>query len=127
MPDSFQDRVNEWMQTCFGPVVTGDGHERNYRFLEEALELVQACGASYDDCHMLVDYVFSRPVGDKAQEVGGVAVTLAALCNAQGLSVEQCSEDELSRVWANIERIRVKQANKPIRSPLPGSVDDDED
>lgn len=125
MPDSFQERVNEWMQACFGSVIAGDTYERNCRFLEEALELMQACGLGYDDCHMLIDYVFSRPVGDKAQEVGGVAVTLAALCNAQGLSVEQCGEDELSRVWANIERIRAKQANKPIRSPLPGFSDED--
>jgi len=127
MPDSFQERVNEWMHECFDPVVAGDTCERNFRFLEEGLELVQACGASSDDCHKLVDYVFSRPVGEKPQEVGGVAVTLAALCNAQGLSIEQCGEDELARVWANIERVRQKQANKPIRSPLPGFVDDDED
>lgn len=69
---------------------------------------------------MLVDYTFGRPVGDPSQEVGGVMVTLAALCAAADLSVVDCSETELRRCWANIERIRAKQATKPPSSPLPG-------
>jgi hypothetical protein len=34
------------MQACFGPEISADRVERNHRFLEEALELVQACGAA---------------------------------------------------------------------------------
>ena len=39
-----------------------------HRFLEEALELVQACGATASEAHQLVDYVYGRPVGEPAQE-----------------------------------------------------------
>lgn len=119
---SFQYRVNLWMQKCFGPVISKDTAERNHRFLEEALETVQSCGCTADEAHQLVDYVFARPVGEKGQEVGGVMVTLAALCNAQNLSIAEESEEELDRVWTKIDQIRAKQAAKPKFSPLPEVV-----
>lgn len=124
-PDNrpYQQRIDDWMQVCFGPAITSDTEERNHRFVEEALELAQACGATAQDCHRLVDYVFGRPVGEKDQEVGGVMVTLGALCNAQGLDMAAAGERELTRVWTNIETIRRKQATKPARSPLPGKGD----
>lgn len=84
---TFQDRVQPWMIACFGTEIAGDTVERNHRFLEEALELVQACGCTQSEAHQLVDYVFGRPVGEKPQEVGGVMVTLAALCLAQSLDM----------------------------------------
>lgn len=115
----FQERVNEWMQKCFGPVISADKIERNYRFLEEALELVQSYGCTKSEALQLVDYVFSRPVGDPHQEIGGVMITLAALCNADHRSFELAGEDELDRVWSKIEQIRAKQASKPKHSPLP--------
>jgi hypothetical protein len=58
-PIDFQVRVNAWMLKCFGPEISADSKERNYRFIEEALELVQALGCSREDAHKLVDYVFS--------------------------------------------------------------------
>jgi len=90
----------------------------SHRFLEEAIELVQACGATASECHQLVDYVFSRPIGERDQEIGGVMVTLAALCSAQDLCMEAMAENELTRVWDKIEQIRLKQATKPKHSPL---------
>jgi hypothetical protein len=116
---SFQTGVEEWMLSCFGPVISGDKAERNHRFLEESLELVQACGVSRDECIKLVDYVFSRPIGEPEQEVGGVLVTLAALCSAHEIHLQSAGEIELRRVWTQIERIRRKQASKPKSSPLP--------
>ena len=77
--EQFQYRVKPWMDKCFGSTISKDRIERNHRFLEEALELVQACECTAEEAHQLVDYVFSRPIGDKPQEVGGVMVTLAAL------------------------------------------------
>lgn len=115
----YQKRIDGWMQVCFGQTIAADRVERNHRFVEEAIELAQACGATAEECHQLVDYVFSRPVGEKWQEVGGAMVTLAALCNAQGLDMEACAERELARIWTKIDTIRRKQAAKPKHSPLP--------
>lgn len=78
-----QAKVQHWMLECFGPDIAADHNERNHRFLEESLELVQACGCTAQEAHKLVDYVFPRPKGERQQEAGGVAITLNALCNAQ--------------------------------------------
>ncbi|OBV38120.1 hypothetical protein [Janthinobacterium psychrotolerans] len=118
----FQARVQPWMMACFGAEISADGAERNHRFLEESLELVQACGCTASEAHQLVDYVYGRPVGERAQEVGGVMVTLAALCLAQGLDMHAAGETELARIWTKVEAIRAKQAAKPKHSPLPVAV-----
>ncbi|MDH1477750.1 hypothetical protein N5F13_25025 [Comamonas thiooxydans] len=115
----FQQRVQPWMMTCFGPEISADRIERNHRFLEEALELVQSLGCTASEAHQLVDYVFGRPVGEPVQEAGGVMVTLAALCLASGLDMHACGETELARIWTKVEAIRAKQAAKPKHSPLP--------
>ncbi|SIR42587.1 hypothetical protein SAMN05880566_112162 [Janthinobacterium sp. TND4EL3] len=120
--DSFQGRVQLWMMACFGAEISADGAERNHRFLEESLELVQACGYTASEAHQLVGYVYGRPVGERAQEVGGVMVTLAALCLAQGLDMQAAGETELARIWTKVEAIRAKQAAKPKHSPLPAAA-----
>ena len=120
--DSFQSRVQPWMLACFGAEIAADGAERNHRFLEESLELVQACGCTASEAHQLVDYVYGRPVGERKQEVGGVMVTLAALCLAQGLDMHAAGETELARIWTKVEAIRAKQAAKPKHSPLPAAA-----
>lgn len=122
MADGFQGRVISWMMETFSMQVCRNTAERNHRFLEESLELVQSLGCTAAEAHMLVDYTFGRATGEPQQEVGGVMVTLAALCAAADLSMVDCSETELKRCWANIERIRAKQKSKPASSPLPSSV-----
>lgn len=119
---NFQAAVHEWMLRCFGVEIAGDKVERNHRFLEEALELVQSAGTTREEALKLVDYVYGRPVGELHQEVGGTMVTLAALCQANGISMEISGEVELNRCWGKIEQIRAKQAAKPKMSPLPGHV-----
>ncbi|WP_426304068.1 hypothetical protein ACN9MJ_13720 [Acidovorax facilis] len=120
---TFQQRVQPWLLECFGAEIAADRIERNHRFLEESLELVQALGCTASEAHQLVDYVFGRPVGDPPQEVGGVMVTLAALCLASGLDMHDAGEVELARISAPelVARIRAKQAAKPKHSPLPQS------
>jgi hypothetical protein len=97
--------------------------QRAFRFIEEAVELVQAVGTSKADVLRVVDYVYGRPVGVVGQEIGGVSVTLAGLANSVDRSVDGCAEVELERCIANTERIRAKDLAKPQRSPLPGSVE----
>ena len=118
-PAPFQERVRPWMMACFGETISNDLQERNHRFLEEALELVQSTGCTQSEAHQLVDYVFGRPVGDPAQEVGGVMVTLAALCLAAKMDMHAAGETELARIWTKVDQIRAKQAAKPKHSPLP--------
>uniref|UniRef100_UPI003BEF0140 hypothetical protein n=1 Tax=Burkholderia arboris TaxID=488730 RepID=UPI003BEF0140 len=123
---SFQARVRSWIFECFGAEIAGDRDERNHRFFEEAAELVQACGMTREEAHALVDYTWSRPVGETNQEVGGVMVTLAALCLANNLDMHEAAEIELARVWSRIEQIRAKQAAKSKHSPLPVELHSDD-
>lgn len=116
--ESFQARVKRWLLACFGSEIASDKVERNHRFLEEALELVQSGACTRSEAHQLVDYVFDRPVGDMIQEVGGVMNTLAALCSAYQIDLNDSAELELARVWTKVEQIRAKQAAKPKHSPL---------
>lgn len=125
-PAPFQARVKPWLLECFGEAIAADRQERNHRFLEEALELVQANQCTASEAHQLVDYVYGRPVGEPSQEVGGVMVTLAALCLALGLDMHVAAETELARIWTKVELIRAKQATKPAMSPLPGAYPDRE-
>lgn len=115
----FQDRVRPWMLACFGEEISRDTAERNHRFLEEALELVQALGCERSEAHQLVEYVYGRDIGEPHQEVGGVMVTLAALCLANDLDMHVGGDGELARIWTKVEQIRAKQAAKPKHSPLP--------
>ena len=87
--DFFQRRVAEWLAACFPPSVCADREERTHRFLEEALELAQSSGCSRQNAHSLVDYVFSRNVGEPDLEVGGVIVTLAGLCSTFGIDMSE--------------------------------------
>lgn len=123
---AFQDRVQPWMIECFSKEIADDKLERSDRAVEEMLELSQAvCAMIGVDfaprAHALVDYVAGRPVGEVGQEVGGVMVTLAALCLAVGENMHAAGEAELARISQPhvIQKIRAKQAAKPTGSALP--------
>lgn len=118
----YQQDVKNWCVTCFGETTATDTAERSWRFMEEALELVQSLGMTDEQVKQLVDYVYSREVGEPGQEVGGVMVTLSALVAASGLDLEECALTELNRINQPhiIEKIRAKHARKPHKSPLPG-------
>lgn len=120
-PQPFQERVREWVTTCFGETIANDSAERNHRFLEESLELVQSLGCTRSEVLQMVDYVFARPAGEPAQEVGGVTVTLAALCAASGLDMQAEANTELERINtpAMIAKIKAKHAAKPQFFTLP--------
>ncbi|HHA2690843.1 TPA: hypothetical protein ACOEPG_002822 [Stenotrophomonas maltophilia] len=123
----FQADVGDWMEQCFLPSLYSNMTERGDRLLEEVLELLQAHG--YDSARVptLVNYVFGRPVGEPAQEVGGVMVTLAAYCSVAGLSMQADGQAELDRINQPevMARIRAKQEAKNalhFDTPLPGNA-----
>lgn len=120
----FQTRVAPWVIECFGEVIAADVVERCDRFLEEALELCQALDWPKDRAIALVDYVYGRPKGDPDQEVGGVMVTLAALCGSINADMHVSGDVELARINQPdvIAKIRAKQAAKPTGSALPMAV-----
>lgn len=127
---TFQSQVDLWMKKCFEASVISDVQERGDRFLEEALELLQASGYDRNRVAGLVSYVFDRPVGDKSQEVGGVMVTLSAFCSTLGIDMQKEGDIELARINdpAVLKKIQAKQKAKALirfDSPLPGSPAND--
>lgn len=112
----FQHAVMLWMEKCFGNSTSGTKKSvRNFRFLEEALELVQAAGMTREEAMRQVDYTFNRPVGKPAQELGGVMITLAAWAGTHDLQMSEYGPAELMRIDTPemIAKIRAKQASKP--------------
>lgn len=108
----YQARVESWLLDCFGLEVAENVRERCLRFLEEAIELVQALDLPIEDAHRLVSYTYGRSQGEAGQEVGGVMVTLASLCGAAKLNLEYEAELEYKRILKNIDKIRDKQQFK---------------
>lgn len=83
------------------------------RVLEEALELAQASGVNGEEIWTIYDHVWSRPVGDIAQEHAGVLVSLLASATANELDLEDIADEEIARIWCvPIETILEKQKLK---------------
>lgn len=113
----FQAGVRKWMVAVFSVKTRQSKSERAFRFLEEAVELVQATGMTQEDANRVVAYVYSQPhIGEPEQEVGGVMITLAALCSASDIVLKTAADKELARVWSPevIDRIRAKRSNRAV-------------
>ena len=96
--DHRQRVVAEWTLRTFG-AESMTIEQRTLRFLEEALEVAQ-CFVSKEDAQRLLDYVYTRPVGNPKQEIGGVGVTLLVLAEVLGLSASAEEMRESDRVRA---------------------------
>lgn len=94
-----QAAVMDWVRRCFGDAFATPA-ERAMRIVEETLELAQVEGLDPARLHFLVDYVFSRPVGEAFQEVGGIRITVLSYAAAKGLSAEDAEVRELERILA---------------------------
>lgn len=125
--ETFQAGVSKWMGECFLPSLYSNMTERGDRLLEEVLELLQSNGYDPTRVATLVDYVYGRPVGEPAQEVGGVMVTLAGYCWVAGLDMHAEGARELERITQPevMAKIRRKQEAKNalnFDTPLPGQA-----
>lgn len=110
---TLQQRVQPWVLQCLGAESANDLPLRAHRYCEEAVELVQACGCTREEVLQIVEWVFQRQPGELHQEVGGVMITLAALCLANGIDLHAEADRELERIWPLSDAIRAKQDVKP--------------
>lgn len=93
-----QEDVASWCASAFGHAHASSIPQRGIRLAEEAIEAAQAAGCDQAMVHKLVDYVYARPKGELAQELGGIGVTLLALAAAAGLSADDEEAREVERV-----------------------------
>jgi hypothetical protein len=111
-PYSYGTRCLKWALYTFGSTLVYNSQERCARFLEEALELVQALGFNKRRALALVEYVYGREPGEVDQEFGGVMNTLYLLGETGGKNLHELGEVELARCWDNVEKIRQKNLLK---------------
>lgn len=119
--ESYQERVRQHFLYVAGDDTT-DMPERRDRACEEFAELQQALGGTLEGWIAVGRYVWGRPVGEPAQEMGGTLNTLAALAAWADLDMMACGEAELERTKRPeiVAKIRRKRANRHGRGPLPG-------
>lgn len=111
--NGFQTRCRLWVEKTFGHQ-TSETRQKGFRFLEEAVELVESLGMTRENCHKIVDYVFDRnSPGEPYQELGGVMVTLATVAQVNGMNMLTAGSDEITRCEANTDKIREKDKRKP--------------
>ena len=91
------EQVLRWAVNTFG-LVARNRDERAARLVEEAVEVAQAEGVAIDVLERIVRRVYSRPAGDVAQEIGGLAMTLDACAENIGIDAQQEAWRELGRV-----------------------------
>lgn len=120
----FQESVRCWLVKHLGLQVADDKHMRCSRYCEESIELLQSLDYPKSDILALVDYVYDRPVGDPFQEVGGVQITLNALCCTKevGIDIEEAGAVELERIHTPsvLAKLKLKNDTALPGSPLPG-------
>ena len=112
-----QTIVEAWVRKTFGDKVMDSPLERGLRVVEEAIEVLQTqCGdqtKGRDLAHRLVDEVFDKPIGKLPQEVGGLGVTILALCALHDMRFDTVVRIEIDRVQgADRDKIRAKQRAK---------------
>ena len=96
--DHRQTQVADWCVAAFGRDQAVSIAQRGIRLVEEAIEAAQASGCGREMVHKLVDYVYSRPIGELHQELGGVGVGALALAAAAGLCADECEATEVARI-----------------------------
>jgi len=92
-----QTAVLKWANESFGDVAC-NRDERAARLVEEAIELGQTEGLTEDIATRILNRVYDRPPGELRREIGGVGITLEALSENAGVSLEDCVQEEWIRV-----------------------------
>lgn len=92
-----QKHVLDWAVRAFGPIANNND-ERAARLAEEAIEIAQCEGVPLDVIIRIAQRVYSRPAGERWQEIGGTCIALLAYAENVGLSVDRCAGKEWQRV-----------------------------
>lgn len=95
----------EWGLRCFGKEHMSNKPMRALRLAEECIEYTQTTGLPKDQLHKVVDTVYSRPVGNPLQELGGVMVCAAVCIKNEGTllgatTLEYAFDMEVRRILA---------------------------
>ena len=92
--------ARDWAVAAFTAAQARSPTQRGLRHAEEAIEAAQAVGVDPAQLHALSDYIYARPPGGIARELGGSGLTLLLLADAVGMSADACERTELARVLA---------------------------
>lgn len=90
--------AHDWAVRCFSLDHIQNRALRSLRTVEESIELCQALGVPKEKVLLAVDTVYSRPVGEPEQEIGGVLLTTVIMCESMHLEADELLERELRRV-----------------------------
>lgn len=110
--------AHDWAKKVFGREYVERIPTGALRSLEEQAELAQACDVPEEIALKCIRTVYSRPVGDKAQEIGGVLLTTAILCESLYLDFDECLQDELRRVLQKSEAHFAKRNQEKVNLGL---------
>lgn len=122
--DYFDKIAWEWACRSFGKKHMMDPQVRAARFLEEAVELVQAIGLDKTQAQKVLDIVYSRPAGNTQFEVGGVQMTFMTLCKALNIDRDYYFYMELSRVLEYPTEHFTKRNQQKMDLGLTGHVEE---
>lgn len=103
----WQGMIGKWVRKTFGDK-SMQTRERNLRFIEEAIELVQSHNITKDDINKVMDRVYNKPPGNSVQEVGGVMITLLALADCQRYDIQECMVREWERIREPDDLLKAK-------------------
>lgn len=114
--DRVQDESSSWTTQTFGSLYLIHKKERLFRFMEEALETVQAGGMTEDELSQVIRQVYDRPADpDIKKEIGGALITLGTLAEAFGTRLDFCFRMAMARCWRDQDKIRIRHFTKPAR------------
>lgn len=95
-----QETLFTWARAAFGEDEAASPRQRAIRLLEEAIEAYQAVDGDRLQALDLVNFVFTRPKGEIAQELGGVAVCVLLLAEATSCDADKCEQLEIERIFS---------------------------
>lgn len=107
-----QQLLHRWSDLVFGDRAKEiTPHIRALRLLEEVLELCQADDVLVSEIHTIIDQVYSKPAGYRAEELGGVIICVVAYADIAGWDLEDIFYDEFCRIMDPVIMEKVRRRN----------------